>query len=258
MVQRREFIKKSMTLAVGAAAAATLSGCGEPSTEAHTPISFTPGEPLPWVNWAGNHACTPRRRHAPSTEDEVASILKDSTGIVRPVGASHSFSAIVPTDDTFITTDLLKGLVGHNPDTLEAELMAGTRMHAVGAMLESVGQALPNMPDMNYPSMGGAIATSVHATGTEFGSMSSYVTGLTLATPSGDLINCDREKNSEIFQAARTSVGALGVVTKLRLQNQKPFQLTEFGSMVNTEEVLEDWDRLCQDYRHKEILPIQY
>lgn len=258
MIQRREFIKKSLTLAVGAAAGTALSGCGEPSTELHTPISFTPGKPLPWVNWAGNHACTPRLRHAPTTEDEVASILKHSTGIVRPVGASHSFSAVVPTDDTFITTDLLKGLVGHNPDTLETELMAGTRMHAVGAMLESVGQALPNMPDMNYPSMGGAIATSVHATGTEFGSMSSYVTGLTLATPSGDLIDCDRENNSEIFQAARTSIGALGVVTKMRLQNQKPFELTEFGSMANTEEVLEDWDQLCEDYRHYEILPIPY
>ena len=87
-------------------------------------------------------------------------------------------------------------------------------------MLASVGQAMPNMPDMNYPSMGGAIATAVHATGTEFGSMSSYVTGLTLATPSGDLIDCDREKNSEIFQAARASIGALGVVTKMRIQNQ--------------------------------------
>ncbi|MFQ3322928.1 MAG: FAD-linked oxidoreductase [Pseudomonadales bacterium] len=258
MIQRREFIKKSLTLAVGAAAGATLSGCGEPSTELQTPISFTPGKPLPWVNWAGNHACIPKVRYAPRTEDEVASILKNSTGTVRPVGASHSFSAIVPTDDTFITTDLLKGLVSHNPETLEAELMAGTRMHAVGEMLASVGQAMPNMPDMNYPSMGGAIATSVHATGTEFGSTSSYVTGLTLATPSGDLIDCDRQNNSEIFQAARASIGALGVVTKMRIQNQKPFELTEFGSMANTEEVLENWDSLCEEYRHYEILPIPY
>ena len=36
MIQRREFIKKSLTLAVGAAAGATLSGCGEPSTELQT------------------------------------------------------------------------------------------------------------------------------------------------------------------------------------------------------------------------------
>ncbi len=258
MTNRREFLKNSATLAAGAVTASSLSGCGPSPTEPQTKIPYKLGEPLPWSNWAGNHACVPKVRSTPSSEDELVEVLQNTQGIVRPVGSSHSFSAVVPTDDTLLSTDLLKGLISHNPNTLEAEIWAGTRMHAVGAMLESVGQALPNMPDMNYPAMGGAIATATHATGKDFGCMASYVTGLTLATPAGDLIECSRDNNPEVFHAARTSVGSLGVVTRLRLQNQKPFKLTELGYVQSTDEVIENFDQYCEEYRHFEMLPVPY
>ena len=179
-------------------------------------------------------------------------------GVVRAVGAGHSFSAVVPTDDTLISTDLLSGLIGHDSDKQQATLLAGTRLNAMGPLLQSVGQAVPNMPDMDYPALGGAVANSVHATGNSFGSMSSYVTAMKLATVSGDLLECSADKNPQIFQAAKTSLGALGIVSEITLQNQADYRLTEVNKVEKTEDVLAEIDARCAAHRHFEYFPIPY
>lgn len=249
--RRRGFLQA----AAAGAVASVLPGCGQKSTEAQSPVTFEPGKPVPWINWAGNQSCNPAVRAAPASEGEMADVLRNAKGIVRAVGAGHSFSPVVPTNDTLVSTDLLSGLIGHDEKSLQVEIWAGTRMHDVGPILAGIGQALPNMPDMDYPAMGGAIANSVHATGAAFGSMSSYVTGLTLATPSGELIECSAGKHPALFQAARTSVGALGVITRLRLQNQAAFNLTEVNRIENTEEVIESLAERLARHRHFEFLP---
>jgi len=256
-MDRRKFLQSSLALSVSAAAAG-VTGCRQQPLDLEPATAFTPGEPMPWINWAANQSCTPQWRSAPASVDELMDALQTATGCVRAVGAGHSFSPVVPTDDTLISMDLLSGLLRHDSEKQQATLLAGTRMHAMGPMLHSIGQALPNMPDMDYPSLGGAITNSVHATGTAFGSMSSYVTELKLATLSGDLIECSAEKNPEIFKAAQTSIGSLGIVSEITLQNQAAFNLTEYSSVENLNEVLENIEERCNDHRHFEIFPIPY
>lgn len=256
-MKRRDFLQKSMAVGVSAATA-SLIGCGEASTEPQSPIAYVPGQPLPWINWAGNQFCQPEWRSTPSSEDELVSALLSAKGVVRAVGAGHSFSAVVPTDDTLISTDLLSGLVRHDESAMQATLLAGTRLNAIGPLLDTVGQALPNMPDMDYPALGGSVAASVHATGTQFGSMSSYVTGMKLATVTGELIECSAVKNPDVFQAARTSVGALGIVSEMTLQNEASFNLTEINKVENMEDVFSEIEARCQSHRHFECFPIPY
>lgn len=260
MSQRRQFLKGTIALAAGAAATSTLAGCTSSlnNGQAQSPVKAEPGKPLPWINWAGNQHCFPKHRIAPTNESELIDAMKTAKGVVRPVGAGHSFTPVVPTNDTLLSTDLMSGIISHDNDLMQAEVWSGTRMHNLGPMLQNIGQALPNMPDMDYPSMGGAIANSVHGTGTQFGSMSSYVTALKLATPAGDLIECSAEKNADIFHAAKTSVGALGVISSITLQNQPTFDLTETNLIEKTEDVLDELDQRFTDHRHFELLAIPY
>jgi FAD-linked oxidoreductase len=256
-VRRRELLHGSLGLGAGVALGG-LSGCGPTGTEPQAPVTFEPGQPLPWINWAGNQSCLPNWRFAPVSEDQLVDVMKSARGVVRAVGGSHSFSPVVPTDDTLVATDLLNGMVSHDAAQVQATFLAGTRLNAMGPMLDAVGQALPNMPDMDYPSLGGSIANSVHATGTEFGSMSAYVTAMTLASPAGELIDCSAKRNREIFQAARTSVGALGIVSRITLQNQPAFDLTEVNQVENMEDVFDDMETRIRDHRHFECFPIPY
>lgn len=256
-MKRRTFIQGAAALGAGYTLS-RLNGCFSTKSVLSPEMSFTPGQPIPWTNWAKNQSCLPNWRLAPSSEDQLVSALKSAKGTVRAVGAGHSFSAVVPTNDTLISTDLLSGIVQHNESLNQATLLSGTRLHAMGPLLHSVDQAVPNMPDMDYPSIGGAIANSVHATGTSFGSMSSYVSGLKLATVTGELIECSLTKNSEIFQAAKTSVGALGIISEVTLQNEAPYKLTEVNKIESMEDVFATIEERCKTNRHFECFPIPY
>ncbi|MGH2899204.1 MAG: D-arabinono-1,4-lactone oxidase, partial [Solirubrobacteraceae bacterium] len=165
-------------------------------------------------------------------------LLAEGTGVVRPAGAGHSFSPLVPSDGALLFLDALTGVIATDAPSLQAEVFAGTRLSALGPALAANGQAMPNLPDIEYQTLGGAIATSTHGTGALLGSLSSCVVGLTLATPRGELLECDATRNAEVFHAARTSLGALGVVTRFRLQNREAFKLVEKTAWRELDEVL--------------------
>jgi FAD-linked oxidoreductase len=201
------------------------------------------GGPLPWRNWSGFQACTPGARLGPAAEADVVALLKSAGGVIRPAGAGHSFSGLVPSDDALVFLDALAGVIDVDAANIQAEVWAGTRLGPLGPDLALRGQAMPVLPDIDYQTLGGAIATSTHGTGVSFGSLSSTVVGLTLATPSGELLECDARRNAEVFHAARTSLGALGVVTRFRLQNRAPFKLVEKTDWRALDDVLATLER---------------
>ncbi len=225
-----------------AAATGLLPGCRStalgPATE--TLPGFLPGENLPWRNWGGNQGCRPQHRAAPAHEEALAQLLREGTGEVRPVGTGHSFSPLVPSDGTLVACDLMSGVIEANSEQLQTEVWAGTRLHQLGPALQSHGQAMPNLPDIDYQTLGGAVATSTHGTGLSFGSLSRDVVGLTLITPAGDLIYCSEEEQPEVFHAARCSLGSLGVVSRMNLQNREPFDLNESTFFEPLAPLLED------------------
>ncbi len=219
---------------------------GLPGARAHAEDARTAwlgGGPLPWRNWSGFQVCQPARRLGPGSEAELLTLLRFADGVVRPAGAGHSFSGLVPCDNALLFLDNLSGVVGVDAHNLQAEVWAGTRLAQLGPALDAHGQAMPNLPDIDYQTLGGALATSTHGTGALLGALSSYLVGLSLATPGGELLECDAVRNAEVFHAARTSLGALGVVTRVRLQNAAPFRLVEKTGFRELEAVLADLPR---------------
>ncbi|MGH8431935.1 MAG: FAD-binding protein, partial [Solimonas sp.] len=105
---------------------------------------------IPWKNWSGGQQYLPAARLAPDSEAALEETIRGATGIVRPVGASHSISALVPTDGTIVSLGNLSGLISHDAAKLQAEFWAGTPMSQIGEPLQKIGQVLPNMSDSDY------------------------------------------------------------------------------------------------------------
>ena len=57
-----------------------------------------------WQNWSGNQSADPANLVFATSEAQLRQTLRDSTGTIRPFGGSHSFSAVVPSDDTLVMT----------------------------------------------------------------------------------------------------------------------------------------------------------
>ena len=214
--------------------------------------------PIAWRNWSGAQSSLPAQRFAPASEDELATWLRQVSGEVRAVGSGHSFSALVPTDGSIVSLSRLSGLISHDPASLQAEFWAGTPMSQMGEPLKQVGQGLVNMADVDYQTLAGAIATSTHGTGPRFGSYSSYVTGLRLLTADGQMLDCDADNHPDVFNAARCSLGALGLITRVRMQNRKAFRLHSRQWVQDTDELLEQLPELIHKHDHFELNAITH
>jgi FAD-linked oxidoreductase len=210
-----------------------------------------------WRNWSGSASCDPAHWARPADEGELAAILRDA-GEARVVGAGHSFSPLVPTAGTLVSLEQMSGLLGHDRAGCRATVLAGTRIAALGPLLHEVGQALPNQGDIDRQAIAGAVATGTHGTGIGLQSLAAQVRSLRLATADGELLDCGPERNGEVFAAARLSLGALGVLTRLELQNVPSYRLEEWIGVVPLAKVLAEMDALKEKHRHVETWVFPY
>lgn len=212
----------------------------------------------PWRNWSGGLVAHPAGRFSPADEAELAEFLKSTQGSVRPVGSGHSFTPLVPTDGHLVVIDQLTGMLSHDPDALQATFAAGTRLGDMGAPLAEVGQAMLNLPDIDRQTLAGATATSTHGTGIAFPSLSAMVTELRLVTPGGEMLDISAESDPALFNAARVSLGALGIITRMTIQNRDSYRLKAQNWAQPIEEVLETFDESAAAHRHFEMFPLTH
>lgn len=246
-MRRRDFLAGAAGLV---ATSAGLTGCDDygASKMPQPPLPVTGPDGtrrIPWSNWSGFRSCYPEARATPESLDELVSVMKAARGGVRPVGSSHSFSELVPTDGTLLSLRNFSGVLSHDPAALTATIGAGTRLADLGEPLDAIGQALPNMPDIDWQTLGGALATGTHGTGQSMGALHSFVKSFQLVTPRGEVLECSREKNPEVFDAGRVSLGALGAITQYTLQNVKPFLARKRSWSLPLEEFYASYDELA-------------
>lgn len=184
------------------------------------------GDVLAWRNWSGNQSCYPKQRRAPADEAELQAILKESAGPIRVVGSGHSFSPLVPTDATLVSLDRMGGVKSVDLDAGLAVLGAGGKLAQLAPELDALGAAFPNLPDINKQSLGGAISTATHGTGLNSPSMSAEIQSIRLLTSEGETLDCSSDRNSDVFAAARVSLGVLGIITEVGYRVEPLHNLT--------------------------------
>jgi FAD-linked oxidoreductase len=212
---------------------------------------------LPWRNWSGGLVANPAGRFSPASEDALVDFLKRGTGPVRPVGAGHSFSPLVPTDGHLLVLDRLTGLLVGDAQAGRATFAAGSRLGDLGPQLDGIGQALFNLPDIDRQTLAGATATATHGTGVSLMNLSAYVDALRLVTVGGQVLDVDAG-NRDLFDAARVSLGALGVVTRMTVRTRAPYRLKARSWIEPWESVLEHFDESAARHRHFEMFPLTH
>jgi FAD/FMN-containing dehydrogenase len=206
-----------------------------------------------WRNWSGRVNCAPERIAAPRDESELVATVLSGAGPIRVAGAGHSFMPLCATDGTLISLDGLTGIVETDPQAETATLWAGTRLHDLGDPLFAAGFGLENMGDIDRQALAGAVSTGTHGTGRTLGSFSSQVVGLRLVLADGDLLDCSPEREPELFSAARVSLGALGILSRITLRVLPAYRLHERTWPAPFEACVEQLPTLIAENRHFEF-----
>ncbi len=190
-------------------------------------------------NWAGNQVCLPAEMASPRSVEEVAATVSRAaeSGLrVKAVGAGHSFTAAAMTDGVMMSLDAVADVESIDVERGRITVGAGIRLKDLNAVLDAAGLAMPNLGDIAYQSIAGAIATATHGTGATLGNLATTIVGMEIVDGNGNRIWCDETTRPELLRVARVGVGALGIVTKLTLQCVPAFDL----HAVETIEVLDD------------------
>jgi len=202
-----------------------------------------------YENWAHTLKFKPERFCQAETEDEVVEVIKGALargGHVRIQGGGHCWSHFVVTDDTLVQIDnLRKGVIA---DVLKHRytVQAGIRLKDLIHNLELDGLGLRNIGSITEQSIAGAMSTGTHGTGIQFGNIPTSIVGMKIATGTGDLLTI-KETDTELLDAARVSVGALGIVTQVTIDVVPMYDLEHRTYFCKFDDVIDKFDTLNQE-----------
>jgi FAD/FMN-containing dehydrogenase len=184
-----------------------------------------------WTNWSGAITSTPRRIVRPRSEEELAAAVAESSHrgeTVRVAGSGHSFVPLCDASGgTLVSLENLAGVVGVDAAAGEATVWAGSRIFELGEPLRAAGWAMTTMGDIDRQAIAGAIATGTHGTGFGVRSIPNQVVGLRVVGGDGQVRELRLDVDGDVMRAARVSLGALGVVSQVRLRLVPAFRLHE-------------------------------
>ena len=209
-MDKREFLKTS-----GALLAGTLfSKIGS----AQTPAGSR-------TNWAGNYTYSTKNLELAKTVGDVRHNVLSHTHL-KALGARHSFNGIA---DSTVEQISLKSF-----DQIELDVKAKTVTVGAGVTygqlapyIDSRGFAVHNLASLPHISVVGACATATHGSGSKNGNLSTAVRSMEIVTANGEVVTFSREKSGDKFPGTVVGLGAIGVITRITLDVQPTFQMTQ-------------------------------
>ena len=201
-----------------------------------------------WINWGGNQLCFPKKIFYPAQQEDLISIVQEARSKKRTIaayGSGHSWSSIVCAD-YLVNTDKLNRILSINKELMQVTVEAGIKVSDLNKKLAEAGLALPNLGATAASSIAGMTATATHGTG-HTGTTASFIIALELIDAQGTIHQLSPEKTPEEFAAARTSIGALGLIYSITLQCVPLFKLSYVRITSTWEETLKQYQQLYTD-----------
>src|ERR1700733_5702140 len=177
------------------------------------------------TNWAGNYTYSAKNLDLANTVEDVRHSIRSHSHL-KALGARHSFNGIADSTEDQIS---LKHFDQIELDTKARTVMvgAGVTYGQLAPYIDSRGYAVHNLASLPHISVVGACATATHGSGTKNGNLSTAVRAMEIVTADGEVATFSREKLGNKFPGVVVGLGALGVITRITLEVQPTFQMTQ-------------------------------
>jgi FAD-linked oxidoreductase len=212
--------------------------------------------PVTWQNWAGNQTARPIAVDHPADEEELVASVKQAATLghtVKAVGAGHSFTGAAVADGRLVMLDRYQRVLDIDTDRYQVTVQAGLTLEELNVVLDERGLAMPNLGDIAYQTVAGAMSTATHGTGAQRRGLAAQIVAMRIVAADGSVVACSADDEAEVFHAARVGVGALGLVSTLTLQLVPAFHLRAVNEPMRVDAVLADLDALVDGNDHFEF-----
>ncbi|HZT64382.1 MAG TPA: D-arabinono-1,4-lactone oxidase [Acidimicrobiales bacterium] len=219
-------------------------------------MASTLGATHRWVNWGGNQRCAPAEVVSPASEAELSEVVRAaarSGQTVKPVGSGHSFTDIATTSGVQVRLDRHDRVLDVDRQSMRVRVQSGITINQLCRELADVGLALPNLGDVGYQTISGAISTGTHGTGARYRGIAEQVVGVSLVIGDGTVVNASADEEPEIWSVARVGLGALGILSTVTLQCVPAFNMHAVEAPMRMDDVLGRLDELVDGNDHFEF-----
>lgn len=177
------------------------------------------------TNWSGTYTYRALHREHPTSVEQLQQLVADAPA-VKVAGSGHSFNGIADSE-TGWQLDLSRLIEPPeiDPRTGVATVSGAMKYGDLVPALSTAGRALANLASLPHITIAGSVATGTHGSGVDQPGLCAAVQSVELLTADGSLRWIDR--TDPHFNGVVVSLGALGVVTRLRLTTVPDFQMRQ-------------------------------
>jgi len=214
-----------------------------------------------WTNWAGNQSCRPAEIHFPTSADDVSEIVSRAAAAgetVKAVGSGHSFTPAALTSGHLVDLRRMSRLIAVDREAHRVTVEGGITIDDLNNLLHGLGYALPNLGDIAYQTITGAVSTATHGTGRLLGGIATRISGMTVVAGDGSFVDMNASENAELLASARVGVGALGITTQVTLDVVPAFRLRAQEGADRFERILDNLDEHVDSNDHFEFFWIPH
>lgn len=194
--------------------------------------------------------------YRPEKNAAVTAILEEAeqdTLIARGLGRSYGDTS-VNGDGGVINMSRLNRMLDFDADTGILHCESGVSLAEIVDTFLPRGYFVPVTPGTKHVTVGGAIANDVHGKNHHNdGTFGEFVESFELMIANGDVLNCSREENSDVFFATTGGVGLTGIILSayVRLFSvESAYMQVDYRQCKNLNEALKVMAETDEDYQY--------
>lgn len=195
----------------------------------------------------------------PKSVDEIRSIFEYAIQhklkiAFRGGGCSYGDASVID-DGLILDMSLFNQILDSECKDGMIRVQSGVTIQQIWETAIEKGYWPPVVSGTMYPTLGGALSMNIHGKNNFcMGTIGEHITDFTFLTPKGEILECSRDKNSDIFFSAISGIGMLGCFLEITLKLKKIYsgKLEVTPKLTNNLEAM--FDYFEENYKNSDYL----
>ena len=195
----------------------------------------------------------------PKSIDEIKKIFEYASKTklkiaFRGGGCSYGDASVINDGLILDLSDFNQILDGECKDGV-IKAQAGVTIKQLWETAIEKGYWPPVVSGTMYPTLGGALSMNIHGKNNFcMGPIGEHVLEFSILTPKGEILICNREKNSDIFFSAISGLGMLGCFLEITIKMKKVYSGKLEVTPTSTKNLKEMFDYFENQYQNSDYL----
>uniref|UniRef100_K3WJQ9 FAD-binding PCMH-type domain-containing protein n=1 Tax=Globisporangium ultimum (strain ATCC 200006 / CBS 805.95 / DAOM BR144) TaxID=431595 RepID=K3WJQ9_GLOUD len=227
-----------------------------------------------FVNWSASHECRPQQFYVPESVEEIERLLQEYHGKkqklrcmgagVSPNGLGFSGKVSAQSDkkgaanEALMTMALFDKILDVNKEKLQVTVEAGIIVGELLDKLRTYGMTMQNVASIRDQQVGGICQAGCHGSGAGIPPIDDQIVEMEIVTPAKGKMTLSATENPDLFALAKCGLGALGVVTKVKLQCVPMHRLAEKTMVMTIDEIRPHHIKWLKEFQHLRYMWIPY